>query len=73
MALTRPVVESLLRLNSPEFSAFRGWLDEQRQAARDRCETLEGVPLSRAQGFAGAYGELLNLIRQAPSLVDKVK
>lgn len=73
MAVDRFLVANLLHINGlGEFSPFRKWLQDQRDAWRDACETQKDVDLLRqAQGRSQAYKEILDLLAKAPALADK--
>lgn len=60
-----------MRLNSPEFEPLRRWVAERREEERGRCETLEGIAVTRAQGKAQAFGELKSLIEGARTILEK--
>jgi hypothetical protein len=59
--------------NSPEFAAFREWLEDQRASARDRLEACtEDAQFRREQGIALAYKQIQGLIEDAPKILDKL-
>ena len=71
--MNRHLLECLLRLRSPEFDAYRAWLKQRREEAKEACTGLTGEALMRAQGKAGELKELIETIDKAPQLIDKFR
>jgi hypothetical protein len=69
------VLESALRLrNDPAFLPFINYLKTRREAARDRAETaLDEAEVRRCQGRGQELRDVLNLIEEAPSRLEKVR
>jgi hypothetical protein len=71
--MTRQLLECLLRIRSPEFTAYVEYLKARHEKARDDCAGLSGEMLLRAQGRAAELKEQLNQIEQSVTLIDKYK
>lgn len=72
--LTRQVLENLLRLRTPEFSALRVWLGQELEGERNRLMNLQNADQFRCvQGRAQRLAELLQAIEDAPKLLEKVQ
>lgn len=68
------VYEGALRIkHDPAFAPFLDYLKVKRETARDLCETRTGEDAVRAQGRALELKDVLNLIEQAPNLLEKVR
>lgn len=72
--ITRHVAEALMRIkHMPELESFRTWLAETVEAERTTLtKVVEIGQMQRSQGRAQAFGEIKDLIEQAPSLLEKV-
>ena len=73
MTISRPLLENLLRIrNLDENRAFREFLEAEAQKHDTYMRNAnEDRPLAVAQGMSRATHALLDLIEQAPSLLDK--
>jgi hypothetical protein len=70
--LTRDQLEVLMRLEKhPEFQPFRDFLNQERQKARDHCESLAGDNLFRSQGAAQWIAKLQREMRDADQVLRK--
>lgn len=68
------VYEAALRLrHDPAMRPFLEHLAERREKHRDVCESTSGDQAARAGGRAQELKDILNLIEQAPSLLEKYR
>jgi hypothetical protein len=58
---------------SDQMEPLRRWLKDQREASRDRLETLSGDALHIEQGSARTYKSLYELIENAPKFLEKIE
>lgn len=58
----------------PEFSAFHEWLQQRREAARDKCEAGATDEVThRAQGRAQELREILDVLENAGAYLEKLR
>jgi hypothetical protein len=70
---TEPVVRGLILLATPQFDALRGWLEESRRQTVEMIADGDGGPVqARMQGEARGLKDLLTLIKDAPSIAQKM-
>ena len=58
---------------SDNLEPFRQWLKDQREASRDRLETLSGDALLIEQGNARAYKMIYEQIENAHKFLEKIE
>ncbi len=64
--------EVALRLrNEPQLAPFKGWLEAEREKTRDHLEDADDRVVKILQGEARMLTRILNLIEDAPSVLDK--
>jgi len=69
----KQVYVALHRLSAPEMQALLAFFNKQAEHAKSQLVHAEGVMLHRLQGRAGYLEELLEAVKQAVPVLEKMR